>query len=164
MAGPAVAMSNPSNSIEQKLRIEHALKSRSSWFVMVGGLSLVNSVLAMTGANVHFIFGLGFTQMVDAMAHQAGNAGFVLDLIINGIIAAVFALFWNFARKGQPWAWYAGIGLYVFDAVILLLFKDVISVAFHAYAFYRMWSGLQLLPVLERFRRSTATGSVSSSF
>ena len=164
MAAPAPAINNQSNAIEQKLRVQHALKGSASWFVMIAVLSLVNSVLAMSGANIHFIFGLGFTQIVDALAHQAGGAGLVLDLVINGIIAGVFVLFWNFARKGQKWAWYVGIALYAVDALILLPFKDFLSIAFHAYALYRMSSGLKLLPILERLNRSTATGAVSSTF
>ena len=164
MATPAPAVSNQSSVLEQKLRVEQALKSSASWFITIAVLSLVNSVLAMARANVQFIFGLGFTQMVDALARQTGGAGLVLDLIINGIIAGVFALFWNFARKGQKWAWYVGMGVYVVDALLLLPAKDFLSIAFHAYALYRMSMGLKLLPVLGRLNQSQATGAVSSTF
>ena len=164
MATPAPAVSNQSNVLEQKLRVEQALKSSASWFITVAVLSLVNSVLSMAGSQIRFIFGMGFTQIVDALAHQLSSTGFVLDLVINGIIAGVFALFWNFARKGQKWAWYVGMGVYALDAVILLPFKDFLSVAFHGYALYRMWMGVKLLPVLERLNRSQATGAVSSTF
>jgi len=167
MASPALGVSNPTANqtalIAQKLRVEQALKGSSSWFVIIAALSLVNSVLFMTGAKLHFIFGLGFTQIVDAVAHNAGGAGVVLDLIINGVIAAVFVLFWNFARKGEKWAWLAGMGLYVLDGLILLLFKDFLSVAFHGWALYRMSSGLKMLPVMERLNRSNANGTISSS-
>lgn len=167
MASPALGVSSPGvnqNELAQKLRVEAALKGSSSWFVIIAALSLVNSVLSMTGARIHFIFGLGFTQIVDAVAHNAGGAGVVLDLIINGVIGAVFVLFWNFARKGEKWAWLAGLGLYVVDALILLAFKDILSVAFHGWALYRMYSGLKLLPVFEKLNRSSASGTVSSSY
>jgi hypothetical protein len=168
MASPAPAVSNssanPSALIAQRLRVEQALKGSSSWFVIIAALSLVNSVLSMTGATIHFIFGLGFTQIIDALAHSAGGAGVALDLVINGVIAAVFVLFWNFARKGEKWAWLAGMGLYVVDALILLAFKDILSVAFHGWALYRMYSGLKLLPALEKLNRSSASGTISSSY
>lgn len=167
MASPALGVSDPSANqtamIAQKLRIEQALKGSSSWFVIIAVLSLVNSVLFMTGASIHFIFGLGFTQIVDAIAHNAGGAGVVLDLIINGVIGAVFVLFWNFARKGEKWAWLAGMGLYVLDGLILLLFKDFLSVAFHGWALYRMSTGLKLLPTMEKLKQSSANGTISSS-
>jgi len=151
-------------AVEQKARVLQALKGRASWFVMIAGLSVVNSILAMSGASVRFIFGLGLSQIVDALAHQAGSPGYILDLIINGIIAGVFVLFWNFARKGEKWAWYLGMAVYAVDGLLLLLFKDYLAIAFHAYALYRMSSGLKLLPILERLERQSATGAISTSY
>ena len=167
MASPAVGMSksgtDQSDLAAQKLQVEQALKGSSSWFVVIAGLSLVNSVLSMAGASIHFIFGLGLTQIVDALAHGSGGAGIVVDLIINGMIAGVFVLFWNFARKGAKWAFFAGMALYVVDALILLAFKDVLSVAFHGWALYRMYNGVKVLGTLERLNRSAANGTISSS-
>ncbi len=167
MADPVVAY-NPTapqpTLAEQKLRVEGALKGPASWFVMVAALSVVNSVLSITGASIHFIFGLGITQFVDAIAHQVGNAGVVLDLIINGVIAGVFVLIWNFARKGQSWAWWGGIVLYAIDGLFLLLFKDFLSVAFHAWALYRMSPGLKLLPAMKQLNQTQVTGAVSSTY
>jgi hypothetical protein len=160
MSKPAAEQSNQA---AQSAQILQALKGSSSWFVVVAGLSMVNSILAITGANIHFIFGLGLTQIVDALAHNSGGAGIVLDLIINGLIAGMFVFFWNFARKGAKWAFYAGMGLYVIDALILLAFKDVLSVAFHGWALYRMYAGLKLLPALEQLQRSSANGAISAS-
>ncbi|MGO9404931.1 MAG: hypothetical protein ACLPVW_15825 [Terriglobales bacterium] len=168
MADPGYSLSPSDTSqpvaAEQKLRVLQALRGGASWFAMIAGLSVVNSILAMSGASVRFIFGLGLSQIVDALAHQAGSAGYILDLIINGIVAGVFVLFWNFARKGQKWAWYLGMAVYVVDGVLLLLFKDYLAIAFHAYALYRMSSGLKLLPILERLDRESATGAISTSY
>ena len=151
-------------AVEQKSRVLQALKGSASWFGMIAGLSVVNSILAMSGTSVRFIFGLGLSQIIDALAHQAGSTGYLLDLIINGIIAGVFVLFWNFARKGEKWAWYLGMAVYAVDGLLLLLFKDYLAIAFHAYALYRMSSGLKLLPILERLNQQSATGAISGSF
>lgn len=164
--GSSYSPSGTSQSVvdEQKSRVLQALKGSASWFLMIAGLSMVNSILAMSGASIRFIFGLGVAQIVDSLAHQAGSTGYVLDLIINGIIAGVFVLFWNFARQGQRWAWYLGMGVYVVDGLLLLLFKDYLAIAFHAYALYRMSSGLKLLPILERLNQQSTTGAISSSY
>ena len=158
------AATSESVAVEQKSRVLQALKGSASWFGMIAGLSVVNSILAMGGASIRFIFGLGLSQIVDALAHQAGSTGYVLDLIINGIIAGVFVLFWNFARKGEKWAWYLGMAVYAVDGLLLLLFKDYLAIAFHVYALYRMSSGLKLLPILERLNQESATGAISSSY
>ena len=140
------------NIVEQKLRAERVVKSGAGWFVTVAVLSIVNSVLSMSNASIHFIFGLGIAQYVDLLAHQAGQSGLALDLIVNGGIAAVFVLFWHFARKGQQWAFLVGMGLYAVDALVMLLFfHDVLAAAFHGYALYRMYMGMSGVPALQRY-------------
>jgi hypothetical protein len=158
-----VTGTNSNADVEQKLRLEHALKGSASWFILVGALSLVNSVLGMAGAKIHFIFGLGITQVVDAISHQAGSAGQVLDLVINGMIAGVFALFWHFAKKGAKWAWITGMVLYLLDGLILLPFGDYLGLAFHAYVLYRLYSGLKLVPEYQRLTQPPMTGTISAS-
>src|SRR6266571_3979326 len=102
----------PNNLLEQKLRAEAVVKAAAGWFLWVAALSVVNSFLSMSGSGIRFIFGLGIAQIIDALAHQAGSSGVVLDLIINGFVAGVLLLFWNFARKGEKWAFIVGMALY----------------------------------------------------
>jgi hypothetical protein len=105
---------------------------------------------------VHFIVGLGITQVVDALAHQIGSSGLVLDIIINGFVVGIFVLFWKFASKGQSWAFMVGMILYALDGLLLLMFKDIFSVAFHAYALFRIYTGMKLLPMLHQLETALA--------
>lgn len=113
MASPGIGLSNTTqataNLIERKLRAERVVKAGASWFLMVGALSLLNSLLSMSGAGIRFIFGLGIAEFVDAFAKQAGQVGMVPNLIINACFAGVFVLFWNFAKKGENIGKCAGI-------------------------------------------------------
>lgn len=124
-----------------KLRLEQVIKSGAGWFVWVAALSMVNSLISSFGGSIRFIFGLGITQVVDAISHQAGNTGVVLDLVINGFVAGLFVLFWNFARKGERWAFLVGMVLYALDGLLLIMFKDILGIAFHAYALWRIYQG-----------------------
>jgi hypothetical protein len=144
------------NLIEQRLRAENLVKAGASWFRWVAGLSMVNSVLSLSGAGFRFIFGLGIAQIVDALAHEAGSSGFALDLIINGIVAGVFVVFWNFARQGQNWAFLVGMVLYAVDGLILITFKDFLGVAFHGYVLFRIYSAMKVLPVLHQLQQASA--------
>ena len=148
--------SAPSNLLAQKLRAEAVVKAAAGWFLWVAALSVVNSFLSMSGSGIRFIFGLGAAQIIDALAHQAGSSGVVLDLIINGFVAGVLLLFWNFARKGEKWAFIVGMALYAVDGLILLSLKDVLGTAFHAYALYRMYRGIAVIPVLQRIEQAMA--------
>jgi len=51
--------------IEEKLRVEQQLKGGASWFVWIAALSVINSVILLSGGTWSFIFGLGITQIVD---------------------------------------------------------------------------------------------------
>ena len=154
MSSPGIGLSNPQQSlnslVERKLRAERVVKVGAGWFLTVAILSIINSALTMSGANIRFIFGLGIAEFVDALAHQAGQTGFALDLIINGFVAGVFVLFWNFARKGEQWAFIVGMVLYAVDALVMLYFRDFLAVAFHGYALYRIYSGMTGIPTLRQ--------------
>jgi hypothetical protein len=146
--------STPSTAVlEQKLRAEQIVKNGASWFLAIAGLSILNSVLTLSGTNFHFIFGLGITAIVDAVGRQSGTTGSALSLVVNLFIGGVFLLFWNFARRGERWAFLVGMALYAVDGLILVPFKDFLGIAFHAYALFRIYNGMQGLPVLEELRR-----------
>jgi hypothetical protein len=142
--------------LEQKLRAEQIVKNGAGWFLAIAGLSILNSVLTMSGTSFHFIFGLGVTEIVDAIGRQSGTTGSTLGLIVNVFIAGLFLLFWNFARKGEKWAFLVGMALYAVDGLILLPFKDILGVAFHAYALFRIFGSLQGVSALESLRQRLA--------
>jgi hypothetical protein len=116
-------------------------RAGAKWFYWIAGLSMINSIVVITGGNFHFVVGLGITSVVDGVAKRVGNAGSVLDIIINGFVAGVFALFGTFAVKMQKWAFVLGMALYALDGVLLLGVKDFLSVGFHAYALFAIYRG-----------------------
>ncbi|PYV88863.1 MAG: hypothetical protein DMG90_13200 [Acidobacteria bacterium] len=133
----------------QVLQLRNAINAGAGWFIWVAGLSMVNSIVSVSGGGFRFIFGLGATQVVDALAHRAGQSGIALDLIINGLLAGLFVLFWNFARKGQKWAFIIGMTLYAFDGLILIPFADYLGLAFHAYVLWRIYGGFNAASQVE---------------
>ncbi len=153
----SVTSTSPSSAlVAQKLRAEQLVKNGAGWFLAIAGLSIVNSVLTLGGTHFSFIFGLGITQIVDAIGRQSGATGSTLGLIVNVFIAGVFVLLWDFARKGEKWAFLVGMALYAIDGLILLPFKDYLSAAFHAYALFRIYGGMQGIPALEQVRQALA--------
>ncbi len=116
-------------------------KAGAKWFYWIAALSMINSIVMITGGNLHFVVGLGITSVVDAMAKKVGSAGSVLDLVINGFVAGIFALLGTFAVKVQRWAFVLGMALYAMDGLLLLGVKDFFGLAFHAWALYAIYRG-----------------------
>ena len=145
--------------VEQKLRAEQIVKSGAGWFLAIAGLSIVNSIMTMSGTSFHFIFGLGVTQIVDAIGAHSGTTGSVLGLIVNAFVAGIFVLFWYFGKQGKKWAFIVGMGLYLVDGLILLPFQDWLGAAFHGWALYRIYNGMLGIPVLDNIRRMTVGAS-----
>lgn len=141
--------------LEIKLKLQSQLKNAASWFFAIAGLSLVNSILVMTSAKWHFFFGLGITEIVDAIAQRLGSAGMIAALVVNVFIAGVVVLFGVFARKGQKWAFIVGMVLYGLDALLFLVFRDFIGVAVHAYALWAISRGVKAIDPLQKIERAT---------
>src|SRR6266487_2914813 len=104
MGATAQSQASLTNLVEQKLRAERVVRVGAGWFATIAALSMINSVLSMSGAGIRFIFGLGIAEFVDGLAHQAGQTGFALDLVINGFVAGVFLICWRSGRNGEQCA------------------------------------------------------------
>lgn len=145
-AAPA-PISNNTGAVAQPATVAQSaalnrVRVSANWFYWIAGLSLVNSAVVIFGGKFHFVIGLGITGVVDVLAKQAGSAGAVLDLVINGMVAGGLVLLGNFANKAQKWAFLVGMALYAADGLLLLMAGDILSVGFHAYVLYRIYLGL----------------------
>jgi hypothetical protein len=126
------------------------LKSGSSWFFIIGALTLVNSIIAMTGNMTRFVVGLGVTQIIDVFgSHSSSGAGTAIVLGIDLFAVAIFFGIGVFARKGQTWAFIVGMVIYGLDLAALVVlgvmigFYDWLSIGFHAFALYGIFLGLR---------------------
>ena len=115
-----------------------AVKRGAHWFYWIAGLSIVNTIAALSGGNFHFVLGLGVTEVTDALrAPQARMFGFFIDLLVLGF----FLMCGYFGAKAQKWAFVMGMTFYFLDAGITLLAQDWLSFAFHIYALICIWRG-----------------------
>ena len=172
MSTPEVAPSLPAatptvtpemKQLAVKMAIEARLKAASSWFYWIAALSLINSIVVLAGGKMRFIIGMGVTEIVDALAKQAGGIGLAAGLVINIFVAAVCAAFGVLGMRRKAWALWLGMALYTLDGLLLLLFQDWLSVAFHAYALYRIYQGLPAIKLLEALEPKPAPAVISSS-
>lgn len=130
--------------------LEAEVRAGASWYYWVAGLSVINTMFSVFGAGIQFLFGLGITQVADAFGQELQGGGKLVALLVSLIAAGVLVLFGVFANKRQTWAFAVGLPLYALDAVILLLFRHWIGVAFHAYVIFRLVRGFMACRALNK--------------
>lgn len=140
--GPTEPPAIPQDLPEERLRFENQFKSGANWFFWIAGLSIVNSVVILTGGAWSFIIGLGVTQIIDVIGYEMGSIGTAVALGLDMLAAGVFVLFGALARKGYAAAFITGMVLYALDGLIFFAVADWLSVGFHAFALFCIFSGL----------------------
>lgn len=141
-----------------------AFKNGANWFYWIAGLSVVNSAISLFQGGLGFIFGLGVTQVVDAIAvaileEQGDGAGLVriIALGTSVFVAGFFVLFGWLAKQGMGWAFLIGMFLYLLDGLLFLWAQDWLSLAFHGFALYAMFRGYTALRQLKAIVPPAAT-------
>jgi hypothetical protein len=144
---PINTVSTPTSDVEAKLRLEGTLKNGASWFYWIAALSLINSVIFISGSQWSFIFGLGITQVFDGiggeLAEKIGPAAKIGAFVLNCIIAAVYFVFGIFSNKRITPVFIVGLIFYALDGGLCLLAQDWLSLAFHAFAAFSIFKGMQ---------------------
>ncbi len=138
----AAAASQSSAALKQaEPKLAAQLKSGASWFLWIAGLSLINSIAALTGASWRFFVGLGITQVFDEIGTRLGTNGKFVALALDLVVAGIFVFFGIFAHKAQRWAFVVGMILFGLDGLIFVLAAYWIGVAFHALVLYWLFRG-----------------------
>ena len=142
-------------------RLETTNKSGALWFFIIAVLSVVNSIIVLTGSQWNFIVGLGATQVVDGIIasttkDESGVAAGVvmaIALMINILIAGIYFVLGIFARKQHSWAYLTGMILYGFDGLIFLFVAAWLNIAFHAFVLFSLFNGLKACKQLGKMEK-----------
>ncbi len=138
-SAPRAASGTPARAGREAL--ERQRRSGALWFYWVAALSLVNSVVALTGREWHFIIGLGITQLADALAAHTGH-GVAIVALVDAALIGGFVLLGRFAQRGRLWAFGVGAAFYALDGLIFLAARDWVGVAFHVFVLVMTVRGL----------------------
>lgn len=137
-----------SSAIEEKLKIENRARSGANWFFWIAALSLINSIITMTGSEWGFIIGLGITQIFDAIGMELGARA--VSFGFNVLFAGVFVFFGVFARRQRNWSYIVGMILYALDGLLFLAAGDILSIGFHVFVLYWIFNGYRANKALAR--------------
>lgn len=119
------------------------VKSGAGWFYWVAGLSLVNTISALTGSDWRFIIGTGLTEIFNEVGKHVGSGGKMVVLALDAVFLGTLIVLGVFAGKRHLWAFVLGMLIYAGDALIYVLAQEWFGVAFHAFVVYCMFIGFQ---------------------
>lgn len=141
---PAPAPVSAQHAMELAILAAKILRG-ANWFYWIAGLSLVNLVAAATGMNFRFVIGLGISEGLAGFAQDAASRGESGILMYAGciIITAFFAAAGWFARRPSMVAFVVGSVVFALDTLVFVMIKDWIGVAFHGWALFNLWRGIQ---------------------
>lgn len=133
--------------------LERQIKIGADWFFWIAGLSLINTVIHVTGGGITFGLGLGASRWLDKYIPNNG-----VSTALSVLIAGGFILFGIFARKRQAWSFIAGLIIYAIDGVLLALDlldgrSGLLGVLLHGYALYSIFMGMRANSELNALER-----------
>jgi hypothetical protein len=133
------------------------MRRGAGWFLTIAILSGVNALLQIFDAKIRFIFGLGITQVVDAVAHGM-ERGTIVVIVVDGLFILMLVLCSRWAKTGSQGAFLGGMIAYALDGVLLLLFSMWLDAAVHAYALWMIWQGYAAARELAQLQQAAQPG------
>jgi hypothetical protein len=158
--------SEPSYISAEKEEWENQLHSGTNWFYWIAGLSLATSVMQYMGSNRAFLVGLGITQVLDGVFSAFGDTATVIALVFDVFIAGFLIACGYFGGRKQMWAIVIGLGFYLLDTLLLVAIavffgepQLILSIGFHAFVLYRLFSGFSACRELQKLDAEVMTTS-----
>ena len=139
--GTPVSTSSPPAAMDPRIPVIVRIRRGAGWFLTIALLSGVNAILQIFDARIRFIFGLGITQVIDAVAHGMGQGGTMVIVVVDGLFIVMLILCSRWAKTGSQGAFLGGMIAYALDGVLLLFFSMWLDAAVHAYALWMIWQG-----------------------
>jgi hypothetical protein len=146
---PEIVTADPLQAVRAELAQLHARgTSGAGWFFWIAALSMINSIILLSGGDRHFVVGLGVTSIADGVARAVADQNPEVAGVAKGIafgftvfVAVVVCLFGWLSRRPILPIFVVGMILYLLDGLIYVAFGDWMSVGFHAFVLFGMWNG-----------------------
>src|SRR5258708_20711232 len=106
--GGPPASTPPPAAMDPRVSIILRMRRGAGWFLTIAILSGVNALLQIFDAKIRFIFGLGITQVVDAIPHGM-DGGTLSFIVVDGIFVLMRLLWSHWAKKSSQVAFFAGM-------------------------------------------------------
>ncbi len=120
-----------------------ARNSGANWFFWIVGLSVINTLISLTGTDWGFSLGVAATQVADFLAYDGKSAlGRVFALGFDVLVFGFYAFCGIQAMRGATWAFVLGLVFFALDTLLMLLMQQWIGLLLHGWAIFSIFTGL----------------------
>jgi hypothetical protein len=131
----------PPAGAQAEITVVPRVREAAHWFFWTVGVSAVDSLFVILGSQIHRFTGYG----VSALADRLSGSSPILHVMVNGWMGAIVLFFGFWALEGQKRAFTIGMAVYACDAVLLLAARDYLSLPFHVFVLYQLYTGYAAL-------------------
>ena len=136
-------------------------KNGAGWFYWIAGLSLINSLMVLSGNDRSFALGLGLTLITDSIALEAskdlGQSAIITAGVFDAIVLGLIVLCGWLSQKRMLPIFAMGMALYLLDGLLCLLLSSMMCIAIHGFALWSMWTGFLAFRQLNALERKLGT-------
>jgi len=155
---------------KKMMLLEQQFRNGVNQFYWIAGLSLVNTIISLSGGGVTFVIGLAITQFIDAFVRSwiqdvgpvTGNIISMFGLFLDLAIAGMFILFGILGRKRLGKVILFGLILYAMDGLIFLAFQDWFAFIFHVILLISLIRGYNALNQLKKLEEGQSSGDLAA--
>ncbi|MBI9051804.1 MAG: hypothetical protein JEZ00_20465 [Anaerolineaceae bacterium] len=152
--------------MQQQRKFQKCAVDGARWFYWIAGLSIVNSIISLFNGDMVFMFGLGISQLIDAIAfygaEEVGSeTGLIIKIvgfIVSLVIAGICFLIGYFGSIGKKWVLLAGIVLYGIDLLFCLIAGAYLDVLFHLFVLFFLIRGVSAINNLQKLNSQPPSG------
>lgn len=131
--------------------IDPEVRKGANWFYWKAALTVINSIIILTGTIWTFFLGLGITQIIQGfaigIADEMGTKGIsgvhLIAFVISLFCAGFVGLLGYFAGHGQKWAYIFGLVIFILDGFLYLITGSILGVIIHGIGIYSLANGLK---------------------
>jgi hypothetical protein len=145
-------------------------KNGAAWFYWIAALSLINSLMVLSGSDTSFALGLGLTLITDSIAvefakEEGAQQGLLIgaaafDAVVLGLVVLVGWL----SQKRVLAAFALGMVLYLLDGLLCLVLGSMICIGIHGFALWSMWTGFAAFRQLNALERQMGMAAPGGGF
>ena len=146
----------------EEVDLEERRNKGASWFYWIVGLTLINSIISLTGTDWSFSLGATITVVADYFARESGSSSArIIALLFDVIVIAFYAACGVFSHRGASWAFILGLVFFALDSILMLITLQPIGILIHGWALFSIFSGLLANNNLRRLQREKAVTGFS---